>query len=219
MLAVAWHESLSERWRLSRLSAAATDVRLRAPEAFDVHRRVIDWDRAFSPDRMPSRALGLAKSSLPMMRWAMEDWSRMQRLNRFSGTGMARLQLDYVPGLASAAFFTMRVADGHPTADNRIPTLLGAGQSLQRFWLTATRLGLAMQPAAAIVIFADYGERGIQFTADPTLARKAGQLAASFRRVLGRPASDYVFMGRIGTPNPHLPLTRSVRLPLDALYQ
>jgi nitroreductase len=216
-LTVTWHESLSERWHLARLSAAATDIRLRAEETFRIHQKVIDWDRAFSPDKMPSGALGLAKSSLPMMRWAMGDWARMQRLNRFIGTGMARLQLDYIPGLASAAYFTMRLTDGHLTTDKRLETLLRAGQSLQRFWLTATRLRLAMQPAAAIGIFAYYGERLLRFPTDPALKRKAGELATAFQHALGGPASDYVFMGRIGIPNPQLPLTRSVRLPLNEL--
>ena len=127
---------------------------------------------------------------------------------------MARLQLDYIPGLASAAFFTMRLAGGPLTPDRRVDSLLRAGQSLQRFWLTATRLGLAMQPALAIVAFADYGERNAAFTADSVQRRKAVSLAAAFRGAVGKPASDYVFMGRIGVARPKLPLARSVRLPL-----
>lgn len=95
--------------------------------------------------------------------------------------------------------------------------LLRAGQSLQRFWLTASRLGLAMQPAAAAVIFADYGERKHMFTDDVALLRKAESLATAFRQAVGSPASDNVFMGRIGVPHARLPLTRSIRLPLSAL--
>ena len=216
-LTVEWHEHLSARWKMARLSGLATDIRLRMPEAFEVHQKVIDWDRAFSPDKMPGGTLGMARSSLPLMRWAMADWTRMQRLNRLSGTGMARLQLDTIPGLASAAFFTMRLAGGPPAPEQRVETLLRAGQSLQRFWLTATRLGLAMQPAAAVVIFADYGERRYAFTSIKALCGKAESLAKNFRRDVGASASDLVFMGRIGTPHPKLPFTRSIRLTLGEL--
>ena len=216
-LTLIWHESLSERWAMARLSGMATDIRLRMPEAFQIHTKVIDWDRAFSPDKMPSGTLGLAKSSLPLMRWAMADWSRMQRLNRMSGTGMARLQLDYLPGLGCAAFFTAKLAVALPLPEERVTTLLRAGESLQRFWLTATQLGLAMQPAAAAVIFADYGERKHIFTDDARLRQKAGSLATAFRLAVSFPASDYVFMGRIGVPHARLPRARSIRLPLSSL--
>ena len=94
----------------------------------------------------------------------------MDRLNRFTGTFSAALEMDYLPILSSAAAFTLRLpADGpHP-----IDTLLAAGIHIQRFWLTAARLGLAMQPAMALLVFADYGQKDFPFTAVPALRGKA----------------------------------------------
>ena len=216
-LTVEWHESLAERWRMARLSGTATDIRLRIAEAFKVHQEVVDWDRAYSPDKMPSGTLGLAKSILPLMRWAMEDWSRMQRLNRWSGTGMSQLQLDYVPAIGSAAFFTMRLVSGQPAPESRVETLLGVGQAIQRFWLAATRLGLAMQPELAILAFAQYGFEDSAFTADLQARNKARSLAGRFRSTLGSNPEDIVFVGRIGVPRHRLPFARSTRLELSKL--
>ena len=210
-LIVDWHESTESRWRMAKLGGLATDIRLRTPEAFAVHQKVIDWDRAFSPDGLPSRALGLAKMSLPLMQWAMRDWPRMRRLNQFTGTWLARLQLDIIPGLASAAFFTMRLKEGVPGPENRLMALLRAGQGMQRFWLEASRLGLVMQPGLAILAFAEYGAREVPFTADPALRRKARTLADRFQSALGAGPDEFVFVGRIGEPHPRLPLTRSTR--------
>ena len=208
-LEIDWFETAGERWKIARLGGMATDIRLRAPEAFAVHQQVIDWNRAFSPTGLPSRALGLASASLPLMRWAMRDWSRMSRLNRVPGTWATRAQLDYIPFLASGACFAMRIR-GDVTGD-RATVLARAGAAVQRFWLTATNLGLAMQPNLAIVAFAEYGARDSDFTQDPALRVKAGALSREFELVFGHDPKDIVFIGRIGEARPGLPRTRSVR--------
>jgi hypothetical protein len=88
---------------------------------------------------------------------------------------------------------------------------------MQRFWLTATRLGLAVQPLLATIAFAHYGERGIRFSSEPRLARRAQSLARAFRETLGAPAGEVLFVGRIGEPFPRLPTHRSTRRSLAEL--
>jgi len=211
-----WHERLGMRWQLARLNAMATDIRLRCPEAFPVHQRIIDWQRSLSPDRIPARAVGLADPVLPMLRWALNDWPRMQRLNRLGTWGTAA-QLDYLPGIGSAAFIVVRRAhDAGPVASHEV---LEAGRAIQRLWLTATRLGLVMQPTLAMLAFAEYGQNQVGFTADAALRRKAATLSAAFRRCLGVMPADVLFVARIGAPRPGLRTFRSTRLPLGDLMQ
>ena len=95
--------------------------------------------------------------------------------------------------------------------------LLEAGQRIQCFWLTSTKLGLAMQPALAILIFAHYGETAGSFTADPALQKKSKALAQAFHRVLGVGTDDFIFMGRIGQPRPKNDVCRSTRRSLPEL--
>jgi sulfur-carrier protein adenylyltransferase/sulfurtransferase len=214
---VDWHASPQERLRLARLSARATDIRLRAPEAHRVHQGVIDWRRGSSMTGIPASAVGLARPTLGPMRWAMQSWARMERMNRFLGTGSAAAQLDYRPGLGSAAYFTLRPLQPVPEGEARIAALLRLGECVQRFWLTATRLGLALQPSYATLVFAHYGERSTRFTADEKLLVKAKLLAERFRQVLGAGSDRYVFMGRIGEPFPRRSADRSTRRPLPEL--
>ena len=173
----------------------ATDIRLRCPEAFPIHQRVIDWQRAQSPDRIPARAVGLAGASLPMLRWALGDWSRMQRVNRL-GTWATAAQLDLLPGLGSSGFVVFRWAEAR-SETSRPDHVLDAGQAIQRFWLTATRLGLVMQPTLAMLAFAEYGQNRTGFTAELKLRRKAEALAGAFRRWLRH------WAGRGGFCGPH----------------
>jgi sulfur-carrier protein adenylyltransferase/sulfurtransferase len=218
-LIVDWYPRRSQRWQFARLAALATDIRLRAPEAFPIHRGVIDWQRRLSPTGIPAGAVGLNRPTLLLMRWAMRNWSRTHLLNRLGSTTMAALQMDYVPILSSGACFSMQWAQPAPTAEDRTLSLLQAGERLQRFWLTATRLGLVLQPLLAMLIFADYGEKSLVFTSDTRVQGKAVSLATSFRRVFGSGPGNFVFMGRIGEPRSRQPGCRSVRRSLNELVQ
>lgn len=216
-LAVEWHEALAARLRLARLGAIATDIRLRAPETFAVHRRVVDWNHARSPDGLPQGAIGLDRPTRAVMRWAMRDWRRMQRLNATLGTAGAAWQLDLRPAIASAAFFVIRTTDpdqGSP--DQGAEALLRHGMALQRFWLAAEQLGLGLQPALATLIFAHHGRHASAFTTEAALRSRAAGLAARFSSLLGDPDA-VVFLGRLGQRPPGAPGPRSVRRPLEEL--
>src|SRR5262249_42871589 len=146
LLRIDWYSPIAARWRFARLSAMATNIRLRAPETLPIHRNIIDWNATLSPTKIPAKALGLRQSTLRVMRWAMRDWGRTQLMNRLGGATSAALEMDYVPILCCASAFTLRFAT--PAERDRGPEdLLRAGEKIQRFWLTATRLGLALQPA------------------------------------------------------------------------
>jgi hypothetical protein len=218
-LDIVWHESLMARARASLLNALATDIRLRIPEAFTVHRAALDWHRAMSPDQMPVGTLGLDRASLAVLRWSLVSWRRMEVLNRVLGTGIARLQFDVLPGLACAAHFDIRVPRPLPSDDDeRGDALLRAGARLQRFWLTATMLGLALQPTMAALVFAHYGRRGAAFTAAARIRRRASMLAARLDKE-GGGAPEMIFRGRIGVPRERRLRPRSTRRPLSELMQ
>ncbi len=224
-----WHESPRARWRMARINARATDIRLNIPEAFRVHRRILDWSHRFSARGVPAAAIGLDPLTLKLTRWAFASWARMRRLNRLpGGTLIARIEMDLLPGLFCAAHFTIaRRAATPPDADDAVPALLRAGQALQRFWLTATRLGLVLQPGLAPLCFAHYGAKGIAFTDAPRIRRQAARLAA---RVAGlascgedgragppEAAEALLFAGRIGNPRAGAASARSRRRPLAEL--
>jgi hypothetical protein len=213
-LRIDWWSTTASRWQFAKLSARATDIRLRAPEALPVHQNIIDWDVNLSPTKIPAGALGISRLTRRIMRWAIQDWTRMDRLNRFTGTFSAALEMDYLPILCSAAAFTLRfVADGVRSTED----LLEVGIHIQRFWLTAARLGLAMQPVMALLVFADYGQKDVPFTVTPALRIKAKRLADEFRRVFAAGTEDFVFMGRIGEPLRRMGVCRSVRRPVSEL--
>jgi molybdopterin/thiamine biosynthesis adenylyltransferase/nitroreductase len=215
-LSIQWHESAGARWRIARLNGRATDIRLRIPEAFSVHQRIIDWQRNLSPTGIPAGAVGLDAMTLRIMKWAMGGWSRTKLLNRTAGTSAAVFQMDYLPGLCCAAYFTMAMKRGPVSLETRVQKLLETGEAIQRFWLTATRLGLAMQPCLATLAFSHYGRTAAPFTTQAAQRRAAAKLAVAADKLLG---GEVVFMGRLGWPKPQNKLCRSTRRPFEELIQ
>jgi nitroreductase len=210
-----WFERSPERARLAWLNFTSAKIRLTLPEAYRVHRDVIEWSAATSERGIPDAALGASAPTLLLMRWAMVRWERIAFLNRYLGGTIApRIELDLVPGLACGAHCVF-VARRAPDA---IDDYVAAGRALQRFWLTATRLGLQFQPQYTPLIFARYARDGVRFAANDRALDEAQRIRHTVDRLLGHEvALRAVFAGRIGAGNPAE--ARSTRLPLDQLMQ
>ena len=214
---VEWHESLAARRKIAALTRLATEIRLRIPETFDIHSRIVDWKRAYSPDGIPSRALGVDSMTLKMMRWTLAKRTRTQVANRLGSPFFAGLQMDFLPGLFSAAYFAFRLqhrADGQ----EGISQMLRVGQAVQRFWLTASKLGLVLQPCLAALAFSHYGRADEPFTVSKPERDKAKELARRASRDLSD-LQTLVFLGRIGFPQKAKLESRSLRVPLAQLIR
>jgi nitroreductase len=210
---IRWFEAPRERLQMTWLAVRSAKIRLTIPEAWDVHRRIIEWDARYSDDRIPDQALGTDALSVRSMRWVLGSWPRVERMNRwFAGTLLPRLQLELIPGLRCAAHFAL-LADREP---REIVDYLGAGAAAQRLWLTATRLGLQLQPQHTPLMFAGYARRGVRFSTVAAADERAHLVADMLDDLLGRDeAANAVFLGRLG--HGAAARARSLRIPLDRL--
>ena len=189
-----WLEGRQKKWQITRLLLRAAGIRLTIPEVYEVHKKIIQWDAQFSTDRIPDQALGADVVTVKMMKWALQSWSRVQVLNRyFAGTLMPRLQLDLIPAQRCAAHFII-VAD-KPRAQTS--DYLEGGRATQRFWLTATKLGLQLQPEMTPLIFSTYAREGRHFTDSADKLAEADTLRHELDALAGGEI-DAVFMGRLG---------------------
>ena len=217
-LSVEWFETHGSRWKLATLTGMATNIRLRIPETFGIHHRIVDWDHSLSPAAIPSRALGVDALTLKAMHWLLMDQKRTELANRFGSPFIAGLQMDTIPGIFSSAYVVFRLSERLNDPIGRVSQLLQAGQSIQRFWLTATRLGLVMQPCLAALAFTHYGRTDEPFTISASGRRLALKLAHRAHRILLHP-EEVVFLGRVGVPNIRRVESRSTRLPLTSLVR
>jgi len=212
---IAWWEGWTGRCRFAWLNVANAKLRLTLPEAYAVHRDIIEWGAQTSEDRVPDAALGASVPTLVLMRWAMRSWKRVAFLNRYlAGTLAPRIELDLIPGLACAAHCVLVARRAPEVLDDYV----AAGRALQRFWLTATNLGLQFQPGYTPLVFARYARDGVRFSASSRALEQARAIRAALERLLGADVTQRaMFMGRIGAGKPAR--ARSLRLPLERLMR
>jgi len=210
---VVWLDHTQKKLAMARLTSANAAIRLTIPEAFEVHRRVIEWHSQFSRDRIPDQAVGLDPLTTRLMEWTLQKWERVTFLNRYlAGTLMPRLQLDIIPALRCAAHFVIIA----PQPPGSIDDYVAAGRAVQRFWLTASQQGLHVQPEMTPLIFADYVKKGLRFTTSDQGWARAQRVSGQLEKILGSELSQRaVFMGRIGAGP--APTARSTRKSLDEL--
>ena len=55
---VQWFDSAAQRRQIAALLWASARIRLTCPEAYPVHRDIIEWRARFSKDRIPEQAVG-----------------------------------------------------------------------------------------------------------------------------------------------------------------
>lgn len=212
---VRWFESGPSRWRLARLMFDNAKLRLTLPEAYPVHRDIIEWNARFSDDKVPDQALGLDAMTRKLMRWVMKRWSRVVFFNTFlAGHLTPRIEMDLLPGLFCAAHFAILAPDSPRTIDDYV----AAGRALQRFWLTATSLGLQLQPEMTPLIFGRYVREGRAFSSESHAIQSATRLFGRLSELLSDPSRERaVFLGRIGHGRPAT--SRSLRLPVGRLMR
>jgi hypothetical protein len=154
--------------------------------------------------------------TLKIMRWAMAERSRNDFMNRMGSPSMAGLQMDLLPGICSAGYFSFRMPERPAEPSATVSQLLRLGQAVQRFWLTATQLGLALQPCIAPLAFAHYGRTGAQFTVSEKDRATSVRLANAMDGMFPE-AARLAFLGRLGWPKPRRVEARSTRKPLAEL--
>lgn len=208
-------ESLEQRMKIAGLLWKSAKIRLTCPEAYPVHKEIIEWHARFSKDRIPEQAVGVDPATARLMEWVMHSWGRVAFFNRYLfGTVAPRIQLDLLPGLLCAAHVLVR-----PKKPPRsLVDWVQLGIAVQRIWLTATLLGLHLQPEMTPVIFRWYARAGRNFSVDPSFLKNSLELSDDFERIAKAHASDdFGFFARVGSsPTPR---SRSIRLDLAELMK
>ncbi|MCF6356130.1 MAG: nitroreductase family protein [Candidatus Polarisedimenticolaceae bacterium] len=193
---ILWLEGFNNRLRTAFLMFNNANIRLTIPEAYEEHKKVIEWRAQYSKDRIPDQALGTDPVLTRTMEWAMKSWGRINALNHYAaGTWLPRIEMDLIPGIACAAHFVI-IANETPQQPGDYTQ---AGRAIQRFWLTVTQLDLQLQPETTPLIFRKYVTHDIPFTCVAKGRERARACSRQLEQLIGKQnANQAVFMGRIG---------------------
>ena len=206
-------ESSAERRQVAGFLWRSAYVRLTCPEAYPVHKEIIEWRTRFSKDRIPEQAVGVDGATARLMEWVMASWGRVQFFNKYLfGTIAPRIQLDYIPARACAAHVLVKADVPARSLEDHVK----GGVALQRVWLTAASVGLHLQPEMTPLIFRWYARAGLTFSNVPKINEGALALADEFERIGGfGPDQGLTFFCRVGVSD--APRSRSLRKSVDEL--
>lgn len=207
-------EGVRDRLKVAKLLWRNAYIRLTCPEAFRVHREIIEWGAYVSKDRIPEHALGIDPITAKLMKWVMQSWNRVAFFNRYLlGTIPPRIQLDFLPAISCAAHVLLRPCE--PL--RQINDYVHAGIAMQRLWLTATAVGLHLQPEMTPVIFHWYVRAGKQISTLPHIDSHAKRLAKELEALAHQRSGGevFAFLGRVGLSE--VPRSRSIRKGLQDL--
>lgn len=206
-------ESFKDRLAVARLLWQNAYLRLTCPEAYPVHRDIIEWNARYSADRIPDQAVGVDPLTAKLMRWVMQSWERVDFFNRYlTGTIAPRIQLDFLPALGCASHILLKPAQRQSALIDH----LAAGMALQRLWLTASSLGLYLQPEMTPVIFRWYVQADRRISENSEINAGAIKLARQIEQLTSaQPDTGFAFFCRVG--HSKIPYARSLRKKLSEL--
>ena len=212
-LEVVFFETGSDKSNIAKLLWRSAYVRLTCPEAYSVHREVIEWNARFSIDRIPEEAVGVDRLTARLMRWVMHSWKRVSFFNKFLfGTILPRIQLDVLPAIFCGTHALLKPKARLSSTDDYVT----AGMSIQRFWLTVASQGLYLQPQMTPVIFRWYARHEKPFSALPEPMNVAKEISDRFEKLANiDKQDDLAFFCRLGESSP--PRSRSLRKALGDL--
>lgn len=210
---VQFFEKKTEKLKIAELLWRSAYLRLTCPEAYAVHRKVIEWGAKYSTDRIPEEAVGVDPLMASIMEWVMGSWKRVSFFNNFLfGTILPRIELDVLPALYCGTHLLLQPRGNLVDADDYV----NVGMAIQRIWLTATSQGLYLQPEMTPVIFRWYAKRERSFSEALNSMNIAKKISGKLESIGNlREQDDIAFFCRLGESSP--PGSRSLRKDLDDL--
>ena len=214
-LEIHWLDDFKDRLQQARLNSTSMAIRMSIPETMTTHIRALDWQNRFSKGLLVQATMPRTPP-LPnrVLRWLLQDWSRTQFANRIGVLVPVRMMFDFFPGLFCGAHFFISYRS-KPSDENLF--LLHTGQAIQRFWLTATSMGLVMQPILTTLTLPYYVKRNIYFSRNKSAMGKARKLTEQLGDFWQKDIDTVLFVGRIGYPRHTAINARSLRYSLREL--
>jgi hypothetical protein len=177
-------------------------VRLTCPEAYDVHREVIEWNARFSNDKIPEEAVGVDNDS---QAHEMGD-AKLDACQLFQQVPLRDDPAKNPARRTPCAFLRHSCLAETKGATIGTDDYVAAGMSMQRFWLTVASQGLYLQPQMTPVIFRWYARRGRPFAASPESMKIAKEISGRLEKLANiDKQGDLAFFAALGNPPLHAP--------------
>lgn len=209
-------ESFIDRFNIGKLLYGNSTTRYMMKEGFDVHSKVIDWQKGceqFSTTKIPPKSLGVDPITTALTKWALAKWSRFHIVEKyFAGTVWAKFLMDFCTSIRCSGHFLLT----NNKTPETIEEFIESGKVAMRLWLTCEKLGLGFQPEYTPIMFAEMVRNKITFSTDTSTMQNAVTMDNKFKTLIGEEnVRNSAYFSRFGRSKPAT--ARSIRKPLADL--
>ncbi len=216
---VVWHDNWIDTFKQARLSFKIAKIRFLSKECYENIKDLIAVDKDFVKVGIPQGATGLNAFSALMLKRSLRSWQATQQGNRYLKAHIAAaFELSFLPGIRCGAWFTL-IHPKQKIKDLTVEEGVENGQAIQRFWLTAEALGLALQPDHAPSIFCQQFTADKFFSQNESLLKRMPAAVKAIKAIYGIDYESIVFRGRIGVPRTRKISSRSCRRDVNELRE
>lgn len=203
-----FQESFQEKWEFACFEAKALSSQLSDVSSVKVLLSNLDFNNPYSLDKMPIDSIGLSPLNKLIAKFVIKRPTLMTFLSKFGGTFPVQLDYAFMPHIRCAGHFIL-TRDMESSKTDTLHRSVKEGQMIQRFWLKATSLGLALQPNYLQIAIS----RNDYFQKHPLngIRKKAKKIRDFLQRIAGNPPEQIVLMGRLGVPKDRKVYSRSTR--------
>lgn len=212
---ISWKESTFEKLRASHLNAKSMKLEIQQPMYYEELKAAIKINSQFSASRIPDKSFNFSLLTRFILGKVLPNKELYTRMNKFAGFIMPIVETSLIPDMCSGAHILLTrtkkdIKDLNSQAF--IEQAIQDGRMIQRFWLTATCLGLVLQPTFIQLAFSrePNGERHIGTT--PTFKKTLESIRHLFIKVHSIEPEKAFFAARLGTPKDRRVYSRSTRL-------
>ena len=172
---------------------------------FEIQKNIIEFDSKFSEDKMPIHTTNLDPVGAMLFNKIHNNWPVYNFVMKYLlGSYLPSIQSELVPGIRSSALIAF--VRKHDAADR--DTLIKEGRMIQRFWLTATKLGLVLHPNYFPMAL-NYYKNNEKECAEPSLIKGVEKIYTRYNQYFS--LDNTCFLGRIGWPKSRHADSRSMR--------
>ncbi|MCA0370283.1 MAG: ThiF family adenylyltransferase [Proteobacteria bacterium] len=204
-----YREEEESRLNFARHEMKALGMILSEPSSAENMAQHISFDNLFSLDKMPIESLGFSLLTRPFVKFFMKRPALMAMFSKLNLSLPVLYEYSYLPHKNCAGHFAI-VRDGKNEAASEAARTIEDGQMIQRFWLKAASMGIALQPAyLQTAIAKSDGTCSVEENEKVYHQEKA--IKGFVTSFLDQDPEHLVFMGRIGTPRDRKVYARSTR--------
>ncbi len=210
-----WKENLLEKAKAAIINAKSMKLELQHPFFYEDLKNAIHLKTQFSSTGIPDKSFNLDVLTRSTLKKILGNKELYQKMNtKFGGFIAPVLQTSIIPDTFSGAhvLFARKEKDILDTSSKEfINQGVKDGRMIQRFWLTATSLGLVLQPTHIQLVFAREPKGEVFFGIAKKTTKTLHDIRKRFLNTHGIEPENTFFSARLGTPKNRRVYARSTR--------